>query len=155
MAARLQLIRGLAASGDAPGDAARGIDDAAADAGLGDPEGWRFRSASQRTKRLALRDVLQVSDAWHQHGSARSAHAGRCAAELHQAPACARLFPAPPHGKPCLPAMQDAWEFRGLGRLWWFLLYFVYTIVFIGFNWSENAVSTSARCGLTSTPRPT
>lgn len=51
--------------------------------------------------------------------------------------------------------MQDAWEFRGLGRLWWFLLYFVYTIVFIGFNWSENAVSTSARCGLTSTPRPT
>ena len=58
------------ASGDAPGDtpggAAHGIDDAAADAGLGDPEGWRFRSASQRTKRLALRDVLQVSDAWHQ-----------------------------------------------------------------------------------------
>lgn len=88
LAARLQLIRGLAASGDAPGDAARGIDDAAADAGLGDPEGWRFRSASQRTKRLALRDVLQVCDAWHHHGSARSAHAGRCSAELDQAPAC-------------------------------------------------------------------
>lgn len=83
--------------------------------------------------------------------SARSAHPGRCSAELHQAAACASLFPAPPHS---LPAMQDAWEFRGLRHLWWFLLYFVYTIVFIGFNWSENAVSTSVHCGLTPTVQP-
>ena len=35
--------------------------------------------------------------------------------------------------------LQDAWEFYGLRHMFLFVCYFVYTIVFLSFNWSENA----------------
>lgn len=38
---------------------------------------------------------------------------------------------------PHLP-LQDTYEYIGLTRMLYFLFYFTYTIVFIGYNWSEN-----------------
>ncbi len=44
----------------------------------------------------------------------------------------------PPSLSACV---QDAWEYHGVGRMSLFVLYFAFTVVFIGWNWSENTVS--------------